>query len=91
VGDVFEIDPAALRPVAQASPHFAGLPEMLALARRLELRFPERLRVVAVEIGDALTVGGPMTPAVRDAIPALCARVERALGELEGGGPARGE
>jgi len=82
VGEVFDIDPATLQPVAGASPHFAGLPELLALADRLELRFPRRLRVVAVEVGDPLTVGGPMTPEVRAALPRLCDRVERALGDL---------
>jgi hydrogenase maturation protease len=85
VGEVFEIDPATLRPVASASPHFAGIPELLALADRLELQFPKRLRVVAVEVEDPYTVGGPMTPEVRAALPALCARVEQALEELERG------
>jgi hydrogenase maturation protease len=83
VGTVHEIDPASLAPIQGPSPHFAGLPEMLELARRLELRFPERLRIVAVEVRDPLTVGGEMTPEVRAALPELCRRVERAVDELE--------
>ena len=84
VGEVHEIDPATLPPVQAPSPHFAGLPELLELARRLELRFPERLRIVAVEVADPYTIGGAMTPAVRAALPELVARVERAVAELEG-------
>lgn len=87
-GDVFEIDPASLRPVPGASPHFAGLPELLSLARRLGVPFPQRLRIVAVEVRDLLTVGGPMTPAVREAVPAVCEHVERALEDLRSGGGA---
>jgi len=84
VGTVFEMDPAALVPVPVPSPHFAGLPDMLALARRLELRFPERFRIVAVEVRDPFTIGGAMTPEVRQALPAICEDVERIVGELGG-------
>ena len=82
VGEVFEIDPTALRPIAGASPHFAGLPELLALADRLGLQFPTRLRVVAVEVRDLHTVGGAMTPEVSGALPRLCDAVVRALDDL---------
>jgi len=85
VGTVFEIDPATLDAVPVPSPHFAGVPEMIELARRLELRFPERLRIVAVEVRDPHTIGGEMSPEVRAALPELCARAERAVAELERG------
>jgi hydrogenase maturation protease len=84
-GEVFEIDPASLSPVEVPSPHFAGLPEMMDLARRLEVPFPERVRIVAIEVLDPLTVGGRMTPAVEAALPGLCAEVERVVGEMEAG------
>jgi hydrogenase maturation protease len=78
-GSVVEIPASELDPVIAPSPHFAGLPEMLALARQLQLEFPKEFRIFAVEVADPHTLGGPMTPAVRDAIPALCARVREAL------------
>ncbi|MBI5395421.1 MAG: hydrogenase maturation protease [Verrucomicrobia bacterium] len=78
-GAVIEINAAELDPVIAPSPHFAGLPEMVALARQLQLDFPKEFRIFAVEVADARTIGGPMTPAVRDAIPQLCARVCEAL------------
>jgi hydrogenase maturation protease len=84
VGTVHEIDPDALARIESPSPHFAGLPEMLDLAARLGLPFPRRVRILAVEVRDPWTVGGAMTPAVRDALPALCARAERAVAELAG-------
>jgi len=51
------------------SPHFVGLFETLALARKLGLPAPCDVRILAVEAADCLTVGGPMHPAVRAAIP----------------------
>jgi hydrogenase maturation protease len=80
-GTIVEIDPASLSAVFAPSPHYAGLPEMLAIAEGLKLDFPRHFRIFAVEVADALTIGGAMTPAVRAAIPALCDRVRAALGE----------
>jgi len=83
VGEVYEIAPASLARIESPSPHFAGFPEMLDLADRLGLRFPRKLRIIAVEVLDPWTIGGAMTPAVRDALPELCERAERVVGELE--------
>ena len=78
-GTVLELDPGQFSPVYAPSPHYAGLPEMLAVADQLELAFPDEFRVFAVEVADVLTLGGPMTPAVRESIPELCRRVREAL------------
>ncbi|MDY7107153.1 MAG: hydrogenase maturation protease [Planctomycetota bacterium] len=80
-GTILEIDPASLSAVYAPSPHYSGLPELLAVAERLELDFPTQFRIFAVEIADALTIGGAITPAVREAIPELCDRVRAALDE----------
>ena len=82
-GTVMEIDPEALSPVYAPSPHYSGLPELLAVARELQLDFPQHFRIFAVEIEDALTLGGPMTPAVQDAVAELCDRARRALDEWD--------
>ncbi len=84
-GAVHEIAAASLARVQNPTPHFAGFPEMLDLAERLGLHFPRQLRIIAVEVLDPYTVGGAMTPAVRDALPELCERALRAVGELEAG------
>ncbi len=86
VGEVREVDPTSLARIESPSPHFAGFPEMLDLAGRLGLVFPRRLRILVVEVLDPHTIGGPVTPAVRDALPELCARAERAVAELASGG-----
>jgi hydrogenase maturation protease len=86
IGSVHEIAADSLARVQNPSPHFAGFPEMLDLADRLELHFPQRLRIFVVEVLDPYTVGGVMTPAVRAALPELCERAVRAVGELEAEG-----
>lgn len=80
-GTVLELAPADLPPLAGVpSPHFCGLPEMCALARQLEFDFPREFHILAVEIRDATTIGGAMTPEVTAAIPEVCRRVMEKLG-----------
>jgi len=74
-GTILEIDPGDLRPVYAPSPHFAGLPEMLAIAEQCEIDFPDDFRIFAIEVEDPYTIGGEMCPAVQASIPAVCTRV----------------
>jgi hydrogenase maturation protease len=78
-GSVTEIDAGALGRIVAPSPHYAGLPEMLAVARALDLRFPPEVRILAVETEDPCTVGGTMTEPVRRAVPEAAARVRALL------------
>jgi hydrogenase maturation protease len=72
-----------------AGPHFVGLFETLALARRLGMETPEEALILAVEAADCGTVGGPIHPAVRAAIPAVLRMVGEFL-EAREAGPGAG-
>ncbi len=54
-----------------ASPHGMGLLDTLAAGRKLGLRMPKSVVMLAMEAADLTTVGGPMTPAVRSSLPTL--------------------
>lgn len=73
-GTILELDPAKLGKVTSPSPHFAGLPEMIATADQLALDFPATFRILAVEVADPHTIGGAMTPEVAQAVPELARR-----------------
>lgn len=74
-GTIWEWPAGELGRVRAPSPHFAGLPEVLAMAHALQLPFPEEIQVYAVEVADPLTIGGEVTPTVRQALPELVRRV----------------
>jgi len=76
---VFRAD--QIRPAPGGSPHFLGLFEVLAVARRLGLPVPEETIVVAVEASDCTTVGGGMHPAVQSAVPEVVKLVGRILAD----------
>ena len=65
--------------VVGPSPHYAGLPEVLELARRMDIDFPEEISILAVEIEQPLDFRETLTPPIEKALPAY---VERAAGTL---------
>lgn len=67
--------------VRAPSPHYAGLPEVLAVARALGIPFPEQIEVFAVEVADPFTIGGDLTPEVRRALPELVRQVQTQVQE----------
>lgn len=85
-GTVRELTEEELAGPRGSSPHYVGLLEMLDLARALELQVPDEVVIVAVEAGDATTIGGAMTRAVETAVDQV---VDRAIA-LVAGGAARG-
>jgi len=67
-GTVFVLDPQQL-PLAQGvSPHYVGLREALDLGRALGMAVADQVTILAVETADCQTVGGPMHPAVEQAV-----------------------
>lgn len=63
-----------------SSPHYIGILETLELARALGLAAPTDVAIVAVEAGDAWTVGGSMTDGVGASVPTV---VERTMAMID--------
>ena len=61
------------------SQHGLGLFEVLGLARSLGLEVPGSVVVVAIEAGDLVGIGSPMTGAVAAAVPVAAGIVEDLL------------
>ncbi len=81
-GTVRELQESDLAGPRGGSPHYIGLLEALDLARALGLEVPADVVVVAVEVGDSMTVGGEMTRPVGAAVPVV---VARAMALIAGG------
>lgn len=81
IGSVIELSPEDLRPVLSPSPHYSGLPEMMALAGQLGVEFPSEIRIIAVEIGDVSAIGDGMSPAATDSLAEIETRAIAVLDE----------
>jgi hydrogenase maturation protease len=82
-GTILELAPSDLRAVRAPSPHYTGLPEMLAMARELRLVFPTEILILAVEVVDLTTIGGPLSGAVEAALPTIIDRVVQVVDRWE--------
>lgn len=76
-GTIVELDPAELDAIPAPSPHYAGFPELVTLARELDLAFPSVVKILAVEVVDLHTIGGGLSPVVEEALPRLVERVKQ--------------
>lgn len=75
-GTVLEFSPTDFQKVVAPSPHYAGLPEVLEMARRLDLVFPTDIRILAVEVLNPYEFHIGLSEPVCEALPKL---VQRAL------------
>lgn len=80
-GELIELDFDDLRPVRGLSPHYAGLPDLKMLAQSLGLRFPDRVRVLAVQIDQPKTVGTVMSPAIEKSVEKLVAAAKACIAQ----------
>lgn len=78
-GTLHELDASGLRQLAGRTPHFLGVGETLALGKELGLPMPERVRIFAVEVADAQTLGTQLTPALAALVPEILGRLRTAL------------
>jgi hydrogenase maturation protease len=70
--------------VPGGSPHYIGLFETLSLARTLQQPVPEEVIILAVEVADCTSMGAPLHPAVKAAVP-VAARLVRGIVEAPAG------
>ncbi len=78
-GTVLEFKRADFDKVTGPSPHYAGLPEVLGLAERLDIAFPRKIRVLALEIESPNDFGQTLSPAIDRALPNFVERSSRIL------------
>ncbi len=82
-GEVIELTPGDLKAVEYPSPHYAGLPELIHLAKVLKLDFPEEIKIVAVEIEENQTIGSGLSCDVAKTIDNIVTCVKAYLNDWE--------
>jgi len=78
-GTIYELGPEDLDPAIAPSPHYAGLPEVLAVAKGLKLKFPKEIRILAMEVEDPYTIGCELSEPVKRKLPELISRAHSLL------------
>lgn len=86
-GTVLEFSEADFQDVRNPSPHYAGIPEMLQLARELDIPFPRALRILALEVADPYQIREGLSDAATLALPAFVSRAREIVDAWRGMGP----
>jgi hydrogenase maturation protease len=73
------------------SPHYAGLPTVLQIAENLDIHFPSRFQIVAVEVENPYEVFEGLSKLVEAAIPSVILRVRSIVADWVSGIPHRVE
>ncbi|NQV34928.1 MAG: hydrogenase maturation protease [Phycisphaeraceae bacterium] len=80
-GTVLALSQRDFTKVLGSSPHYAGLPEVIELARQLAVAFPLDIRVLALEIEQPTDFSDTLSPLIQAAIPGY---VQKAVDILHG-------
>ena len=80
-GTVLELSQEDFTEVLGSSTHYAGLPEVIELARQLAITFPKDIRVLALEIETPTDFSDTLSPLIQAAIPGY---VQKAVDILHG-------
>jgi hydrogenase maturation protease len=78
-GTILQFGPDDLRSIPSSSPHYVSLAEVISIARRLELDFPDEIIILAVEIAGPPEIGGRLKKAIADSIPGLADLAKKTL------------
>jgi len=76
LGDLVELNVNDFRSIPSVSPHHTGLPELIDISRKLEIEFPDDIKIIAVEIEECYMVGAALSEPVEKAIEALREKVK---------------
>lgn len=78
-GTLLEFSAADFQAPLPASPHYAGLPEMLRLAGELGIPFPGEIRVLACEVADPYRIRVGLSQEAARALPAYVSRAREII------------
>ncbi|MBI4596043.1 MAG: hydrogenase maturation protease [Candidatus Tectomicrobia bacterium] len=68
-GTVAEFRPEDFKRVMAPSPHYAGIPEVLDLAERMKIPFPQEIRILALEVEKVDEIHEGLSSTVEQALP----------------------
>ncbi len=85
-GTVLEFLPEDFQKILAPSPHYAGLPEALQMAQRLDMALPKEIRILALEVENPFEFREGLSPSVEEALPRFVERARQVLEDWRGKG-----
>jgi hydrogenase maturation protease len=74
-GRITVMEEKDIRHIPGPSPHYVSLPQMIEIGRRLRLKVPDKIKVIAVEAKNMYNMGEKLTPEMEKAVPGILSRL----------------
>jgi len=79
VGAILQMKPEDLISFPCVSPHYAGLPDVITIARYLGFKFPDQIVILAIEIEKPLEIGKGLSAPIARSLGALNSVIKKHL------------
>lgn len=80
-GKVHILEEKDLRHIPGPSPHYVSIPQTLDIGKKMKLKVPSRIRIIAVEAKNLYNLGESLSEEMRIAIPVIAEKVKKILKE----------
>ena len=81
-GTIQIIPIAHFSPLNRRSNHYLGIPEVAAIAKELEIPFPQEVAVVGIEVKDPYLITTSLSPELEKKLPGIIELVGLKLSEI---------
>jgi hydrogenase maturation protease len=78
-GRIHILEEKDLRHIPGPSPHYVSVPQTLEIGKKLDLKMPEEIRIIAVEAKNMYNLGEGLTPKMKAALPSIIKEVKKIL------------
>ncbi len=68
-----------LRRIPGPSPHYVSVPQTLEIGKKLGLKVPAKIKIIAVEAKNMYNLGEGLSPEMEKALPSIIKEVKKAL------------
>lgn len=68
-----------LRHIPGPSPHYVSVPQTLEIGKKLELKVPEKIKIIAVEAKNMYNLGEGLSPEMEKSLPSIVEEVKKVL------------
>lgn len=81
-GKIHLLEKKDLRHIPGPSPHYVSIPQSIELGKKLGLKVPSKIKIIAVEAKNQYNLGEGLTEEMAKAIPAIVRDVKKVLQEF---------
>ena len=78
-GKVLLLEEKDLRHIPGPSPHYVSVPQTLEIGKKLGLKVPSKIKIIAVEVKKIYNLGEGLSEEMTKAIPAIMQKVRKVL------------